>query len=478
MTAKTWQGILAIITGHWLSSVGAGLVTTSAICWLLVFPSQMRGHVSNPYIGILLFVILPIAFVGGLLLIPLGVYLSRRRVRRGLAALDMERPAMIRRLAILLAVTTFFNIVIASQLTYRAVEHMETRQFCGQTCHVMTPEFNAYQNAIHSRVLCVECHVAPGASGWFESKMSGTRQLMAVVAGNYPRPVPPAVGSGRLVPSSETCEQCHWPQIGASARLKVIPSYKDDEQNTASQTVLLMATSSSSGAGIHGSHFGPGVRIRFAAADPKRESLPWVEYSNQNTGETRTYVSGDANAEAVANLPRHEMQCVDCHNRAAHAFELPDRAVNREMAQGRISPTLPFIKKKSIELLSTAYPSQQEASRKITEGVREYYRSTYPDVFAKRANEVDRAAQVLSALYTRNVFPDMKVSWGAYPNNLGHTDFPGCFRCHDDGHITADKKTITQDCASCHEMLAVDEADPEVLKTLKLSGRIGQLQRR
>jgi nitrate/TMAO reductase-like tetraheme cytochrome c subunit len=477
MTANALHGFLAIITGHWLSSIGAGLVTTSAICWLLALPSQMRGHVSNPYIGILLFVILPIAFIGGLLLIPLGVYLSRRRVRRGLAAIDMDRSTMMRRLAILVAITTLFNIVIASQLTYRAVEHMETVQFCGQTCHVMTPEFTAYQNAVHSRVLCVECHVAPGASGWFDSKVSGTRQLIAVVAGNYPRPVTPAVASGRLVPSAQTCEQCHWPQIGPTVKLKVIPSYKDDEQNTATQTVLLMAASAA-GSGIHGSHFGPGVRIRYLSADPKRESLPWVQYSNQNTGETRTYVSGDVKADEMGKLPQYEMQCVDCHNRAAHVFELPDRAVNREMAQGRISPTLPFVKKKSLELLNAQYPSRDEGARRIAEGLREYYRGAHAEVFSKRTNDVDRAAKALSAVYARNVFPDMKVSWGAYPNNLGHTDFPGCFRCHDDGHLTADKKAITQDCASCHEMLAVDEADPEVLKTQKLSDRIGQLQRR
>jgi hypothetical protein len=235
---------------------------------------------------------------------------------------------------------------------------------------------------------------------------------------------------------------------------------------------------SAAGSGIHGSHFGPGVRIRYASADPKRESLPWVQYSNQNTGETRTYVSGDAKPDDLAKLPQYEMQCVDCHNRAAHAFELPDRAVNRQMAQGRISPTLPFVKKKSLELLNAEYPSRDEGTRRVAEGLRDYYRESHREVFSKRTNDIDRAAEALSAVYARNVFPDMKVSWGAYPNNLGHTDFPGCFRCHDDGHVTADKKAITQDCASCHEMLAVDEADPEVLKTLKLSDRIGQLQRR
>ena len=42
------------------------------------------------------------------------------------------------------------------------------------------------------------------------------------------------------------------------------------------------------------------------------------------------------------------------------------------------------------------------------------------------------------------------------------------FRCHDDSHATSDKKTIMQDCGACHELLAVEEKSPAVLKTLGL----------
>ena len=59
------------------------------------------------------------------------------------------------------------------------------------------------------------------------------------------------------------------------------------------------------------------------------------------------------------------MQCVDCHNRASHAFELPDRAVNQAMAVGQIAPSLPFVKKESIELLKAGYATEAEASQKI-----------------------------------------------------------------------------------------------------------------
>ena len=104
-----------------------------------------------------------------------------------------------------------------SQLSYSAVMYMEEPQFCGQTCHVMKPEFTAYRISPHARVLCVECHVTPGATGWVESKVAGTRQLLSVIFNNYPRPIQSAMESNRLVPASETCEKCHWPaQFGGA----------------------------------------------------------------------------------------------------------------------------------------------------------------------------------------------------------------------------------------------------------------------
>src|SRR5690606_21748143 len=131
------------------------------------------------------------------------------------------------------------------------------------------------QDATHSRVLCVDCHVGPGASGWVESKLAGTRQLLAVALNNYPRSIQSALVSDRLVPASQTCEQCHFPQVGGTIRLRVIPHFQNDESNTPSQTVLAMTIGGTEDSGIHGSHFGPGVRIRYTAADAKRQTIPW-----------------------------------------------------------------------------------------------------------------------------------------------------------------------------------------------------------
>jgi nitrate/TMAO reductase-like tetraheme cytochrome c subunit len=372
---------------------------------------------------------------------------------------------------------TLANIVIGSQVSYRAVEHMETVQFCGQSCHVMKPEFTAHQNPPHSQLACVSCHVAPGASGWVQSKMAGTRQLAAVVFNSYPRPIESAMENNRLVSSADTCEQCHAREKAIGARLRVISHFKDDEANTRTETVLTMLVGGGRFGGIHGAHIGPGVRIRYAASDRKRQTIPWVEYRNSGSGVMRTYLTGDHQPVSVSSLPTFEMQCVDCHNRAAHSFELPDRAVDEAMARGEIAVGLPFVKKTSIELLKASYSNDDDATQKIPAGLSAYYQGKYPAIASKRTAGIQAAGQTLLAIYRRNVFADLKVTWETYPNNLGHVDDPGCFRCHDGSHATADKKTITQDCNTCHQALAMEETAPEILKTLGVADRLSEFEK-
>ena len=164
-----------VLTRHWVSLLGVALIATAAISSLFVVPQGIRGHASNPYAGIVLLVVLPVIFFSGLALVPLGIYLSKREIRKGLAGAIFDKKAALRRLAVFLGATTVFNVLLGTQITYRAVKHMESPQFCGATCHTMKPEFAAYQNSPHSRVECVECHVAPGAAGWIASKTNGAR---------------------------------------------------------------------------------------------------------------------------------------------------------------------------------------------------------------------------------------------------------------------------------------------------------------
>jgi hypothetical protein len=189
------------------------------------------------------------------------------------------------------------------------------------------------------------------------------------------------------------------------------------------------------------------------------------------------YLAGDSKPADSDRLQRYEMQCVDCHNRPTHTFEPPERAMNRAMIGGDVSASLPFVKKKAVEILKTEYTSSEDAAQKIPAAIRSYYQQSYPAVYQSRRADVDAAAAAVLAVYNRNVFPDLKVTWGTYVNNLGHTDYPGCFRCHDESHTASDQKTITQDCSACHQLVAASEASPEILKTLGLDEKIANAQR-
>jgi hypothetical protein len=466
-----------LLTRHWLSLVGTALVTTAGISWLFVLPPQIRGHVDNPYIGIVVFLILPIVFFAGLALIPIGIYLGRRQIGGRLAEGTFDRRAALQRLAWFLGITTFLNILIGTQITYRAINYMETPQFCGTTCHVMRPEFAAYQNSPHSRVECVECHVATGAAGWVSSKANGMRQCVETLFATAPTPIPSALQTNRLVPARETCENCHWPQNFAGVRLRVFSKYADDEANTRTETVLLMLIGGNRISGIHGAHLGPGVHIRYAATDPVRQTIPSVEYRNDLTGEARTFAGSDPPRNSEKALAKYDMQCVDCHNRPTHTFDLPERAMDKAMAFGEISVTLPFVRKKGVELLKTDYGSSKEAADKIPAALTAFYQQNYPELYRQRTQDIFQTGKAVLAIYNRNVFPDLKVTWGTYPSNLGHTDFPGCFRCHDGSHTDENGQVIAQDCNTCHEPLAMDEASPEILKTLGIAERISEIQK-
>ena len=207
---RSWLIPLVYLSDNWISLIGVVLITTCAVFWLFLLPVMLRGGPGNPYLGILMFMLLPGAFFLSLILIPLGIVLKRRT--RGMTPGDLLktpvsldfRRAEIRHLAGFILVTTVVNVLIAGQLSYAAVNYMETVQFCGETCHtVMQPEFAAYQNSPHSRVACVQCHIGPGASWFVRSKLSGVRQVFAVSFHTYSTPIPTPVRN--LRPARDTC---------------------------------------------------------------------------------------------------------------------------------------------------------------------------------------------------------------------------------------------------------------------------------
>jgi len=122
MSDDSKRPILVLLTSHWISMLGVALVTTAGFSWLFVLPIQLRGHANNPYIGIAVFIFIPVIFVLGLVLIAFGVLLARRRIasmEKGLLS-GAERQARVRKLAVFLGVTSAINVVIGTQGTCRA----------------------------------------------------------------------------------------------------------------------------------------------------------------------------------------------------------------------------------------------------------------------------------------------------------------------------------------------------------------------
>jgi hypothetical protein len=442
------------ITGAALTTISAGLFLTFFLFELLGWTS---GH-SNPYLGIIFFIILPSIFILGLLLIPLGAWREHRRRLRGLPPslrqwprLDFNR-ARIRAVTIAVLVLTPINVLIASLAGYKGVEAMDSVGFCGQVCHeVMQPQFVAYENGPHSRVKCVECHIGPGADWFVRSKLSGARQVYAVMMNTHSRPIPSPVHD--LRPARETCEQCHWPTQFHGDKLETRYEYAADEANTESATTLQLRIGgvdvNGQPRGIHW-HVAEQNAIEYIALDLARQQIGYVKLTGPD-GQVREYFAEGVTPEQLAAGERRGMDCVDCHNRPSHRFAAtPDRAVNEAMGAGAIPKDLPFIKREAVTVLTASYATREEAAAEIERRLTTFYRDQHQSIWNTRRDDVGRAVRSVQELHRRNVFPAMKVTFGSYPNNIGHTDSAGCFRCHDDSHKTKTGAAISQDCETCH----------------------------
>ncbi|HEY1580085.1 MAG TPA: NapC/NirT family cytochrome c [Terracidiphilus sp.] len=460
----------ALFFGNNPVSLAGGAITSAAgVTMIGYWLVELFGRPNdNPYLGIIFFLILPALFVLGLLLIPIGVFMRRRKLQQA-GELPAEYPKvdlndrMFRHGLDIVLVATIVNLLVVSMASYRGAAYMDSPQFCGQSCHVMHPEYSAYKVSAHSHVACVECHIGSGAQSYFQAKVNGTKQLIEVALNRYPSPIASPVRN--LRPAREICEECHTPAKFVGEKLLVKSNFADDEKNTETQSVVVLhlggIDSLSHLTGIHGVHLG---HIEYIATDPTRTTVPWVE---------RTYADGSKTAFATSSLKgavpkgeRRVMDCIDCHNRAAHTMQTAEDALNRAMAEGAINPELPWVHKEGLALLKTDYKTESEAKEKIPEQLTQFYRNEHPEVLAQHPDLVRAAGEGLVNVFTTNVFPDMKVTWGTHPNHIGHMSYPGCFRCHDGDHVAKNGKTLTQDCSVCHNLLAVDEAKPKVLSDL------------
>ena len=338
----------------------------------------------------------------------------------------------------------------------------ETADFCGR-CHTMSPELQAYEAGPHKNVACAECHVEPGITGWIKAKINGTKQLIEVVLGTFPTPIPPPDHSD-MPSTADTCEGCHGVTRDAVKTLKTETIYSEDQANTPQFVGLMIRPGGGNPFDVSRSvHWHVLRTVNFWSSDPRSQTIDLVD-ATQPDGTVATYISqaklkvaedvGPDIATLKAIDTSKTMSCYDCHNRIGHDIANPRAGLDNAMLSGAIDKTLPYIKREGMRILWSGYPDVATADAEATK-LSGYYAANFPEVAATRVAQIDAAISEIKVLYRLTATPEMKVTARTYPNNLGHLDFPGCFRCHDGGHFkvvngVATNEVIPSTCDTCH----------------------------
>lgn len=435
------------ILRNWLSLIGAVIATGSVFAVLFLFATELFLPRSNPYMGILVYLLAPAFFFLGLALILIGLWTQRRgKPLANALVVNLTRTRDRKLLAGFISGGLVF-LLCSTIGSYQTYNYTDSVQFCGLACHVpMKPEYTAYLRSPHARVACVECHVGSGAEWYVRSKLNGVHQLYDVVLGTIPRPIETPIKN--LRPARATCEQCHWPERFIGGVDRTYYHYLSDEMNTpfAVRLFLKVGGGELNGAvtGIHW-HVSHNEKVEYIATDRQRQNIPWVRVTDLGTGKITVFreqgFKGDPSKYTIRT-----MDCIDCHTRPSHRFLSPDEAVDDAIHAGLLDRSIPWLRSNVVTALIAPYKTTDEALAKIGTGLR----ADYPG-----RPGIDRVVAEAQNIYQENFFPEMKTDWTVHPDNIGHKIWPGCFRCHDGSHTTADgKQVISADCNLCHVILA------------------------
>ena len=450
---------------NWLTVTGLYIALTGLLVAIFLFLLETQGSHSNVYLAILTFGVTPVVVFSGVGMAVAGVWHELRRRRRNVAEyrpqIDLAKPRhrqfFIAGIVVALVVLTF-----SVYSAFRSMEFVEGRQFCGEVCHqVMHPEYIAHTNSPHSKLDCVECHTGPGLRYHIRDKLRGLHQIYAITTQNFARPI--VTPLTHLRPAREICEQCHWPQKFYGKNLREFVYFLSDKDNTRFETEMLVRVGggaveqrgeTGSGTGIHW-HMLVSNKMYFIATDAKKQDIPYVKTVDNQGRETVYLREGEklSESELLAKYPLQEVDCVSCHNRSVHQFNPPDKLLNGAMLTGRVDPSLPFIKKKGLEVLAGTYQTQQEGVNHINSQLRAFYQKDYPELWSSKQKTIISSIDAICELYRLNFFPEMLVNWKTHPDNIGHTFSAGCFRCHSGKHVSQDGAVIKRDCNSCHEFV-------------------------
>ncbi|MBI4266984.1 MAG: NapC/NirT family cytochrome c [Chloroflexi bacterium] len=365
----------------------------------------------------------------------------------------IERPRRHREKLLFLMFAGAISIMLLIIGGYQLIEFSDSTSFCGRLCHeVMYPEYTTYQASPHSRVLCSQCHVGPGASYLVKSKVSGVPLIFATLNGNYHRPIPTPVEN--LRPARETCEQCHRPEKFSGDLVRVRTTYAPDETNTPKVDTRVLRVGGGESRVARDIHWHIAAMVWYLPLDEARNEIAWVGVEGED-GKITEYVdtgkAGDVTPRRI-EAEKRLMDCVDCHNRATHVFQSPEKLIDTALFLGEIDRSLPFIKREGMQALEQPSPSLERAIAKV-DTIKGFYRDNYPPVDEAKGAAISEAIEKLKEIARLTTFPDMKVTWKTYPSNAGHQEAPGCLRCH--GKLVATTgtpkgKTVDAACESCH----------------------------
>ncbi len=438
----------------------------AGFCFILIaflFVVSQFFMKSGGYVGLIIYIILPMILIIGLIMIPIGMFLKNRREKRGKTedtrwkVIDLNNKRT--RNAMIVFVIGTFIILFASAIgSYKAFHYTESTKFCGQLCHsVMSPEYTAYQQSAHANVKCVECHVGEGADWYVKSKLSGLYQVYSVLFHKYPKPIPTPIHN--LRPARETCEKCHWPDKFYADRLVNRVSYLTDTFNTECNISLKMKiagsiSSEGHGNGIH-RHINPNVKIEYISRNEHRDTIPWVRYTNLETGDTIIYIDEyePLKKKQLLSLNTRTMDCMDCHNRPSHLFNSPTDYIDDGLNKGIIPKDLPFIKQISMQVLKKKFNTKDSTFNFIKDSINGFYKKHHPDIYKNKKNIIDKAITGIQKEFAKNSFPEMKVYADSYTNHIGHQESKGCFRCHSGQLISKSGQRISNDCNLCHTIV-------------------------
>jgi hypothetical protein len=444
--------------------LGTVISVVALFMFVFLYALSSSSKIEHAYEGIVIFMVTPAFIVFGLILIPIGMLRKSRQLKAPVKpkaefpVLDLNKT-YVRNATAIFASGSIIFLFLSAMGTYKAYHFTESVLFCGTLCHkVMNPEYTAYQTSPHARVACAECHVGPGASWYVKSKLTGLYQVYAVLTNSFPRPIPAPIK--HLRPARETCEQCHWPQkaYGKQQRLEI--HYLPDKDNTRWNIEMLLNTGAGNPAfgqrmGIHW-HINPEIEVQYIAVDEKREKIPRVILFNRKTQAKTVYTTTEAKPaeDELARIPTRLVDCVDCHNRPSHIYRTPSWFINTAITEGKIDVSLPFIKQIAVQACLPEYKTEAEAAAGIAAKVNDFYAKNHPEVLKDAAAAVAKSVAGIHEAFSQNIFPAMKVGWEKYTDHIGHVNSQGCFRCHDDKHISQDGRVIAKNCSLCHTIYA------------------------